>query len=114
MRNNTLLKPLIHSALILILLSTLFYMIASSPEATACGAIKSSFIIIVISFFSTIQWLTGMLIALIACLAFLFAIFLGAVAIFDLEIAAQMYRSLKTGLLDSVHPLIGQCCTCGC
>lgn len=112
MKNNTLRKPLVYSALILILFSTLFYLIAGSPEATTFAAVKSSFAMIVLGLFRTIQWLFAMLLALTACLAFLFALFLGAVSIFDREIAAQMYRSLKTGLLDAVLPSAGQCCTC--
>ena len=107
MKNNTLLQPLVYSALILILFSTLFYLVASSPETTTFAALQNSFLMII---FRAIQWLIAMLIALGACLAFLFAIFLGAVSLFDREVAAQMYQGLKNNLLNTLTP--GQCCTC--
>ncbi|MCI5159673.1 MAG: hypothetical protein D3906_14850 [Candidatus Electrothrix sp. AUS1_2] len=112
MKNNTLQKPLVYSALVLILFSTLVYLIAGSHEATTFGALQSSFTLVVLGILRTIQWLVAMLIALTACLAFLFALFLGAVSIFDRETAAQMYGSLKNNLLDAVLPCTGQCCPC--
>ena len=110
MKNNTLLQPLVYSALILILFSTLFYLVASSPETTTFAALQNSFLMIIVGIFRAIQWLIAMLIALGACLAFLFAIFLGAVSLFDREVAAQMYQGLKNNLLNTLTP--GQCCTC--
>ena len=110
MKHNTLLKPLIYSALVLILFSTLFYLVASSSETTTFGAVQSSCVMIVLGIFRSIQWLIAMLVALTACLAFLFTLFLGAVSLFDREIAAQMYQDLKSNLLNTLLP--GQCCTC--
>ena len=110
MNNNTLLKPLVSSALILMLFSTLFYLIASSPETTTFAALQSSIVMMIVGIFRTIQWLIAMTIAMIFCLAFLFALFLGAVSLFDRAIAAHMYQGLKNNLLNALLP--GQCCTC--
>ena len=110
MINNTLQKPVVYAALILTLFSTLFYLIASSPETTTFAALQNSFILIVVGIFRTIQWLIAMLIALMACLTFLFAIFLGAVSLFDRKVAVHMYQGLKKNLLNALLP--GQCCTC--
>ncbi|MCI5209023.1 MAG: hypothetical protein D3910_09545, partial [Candidatus Electrothrix sp. ATG2] len=59
----------------------------------------------------TVQWLIAMALALLACLAFLFALFLGAVALFNREVSAQMYHNLKTTLLSSLIPLTEKCCS---
>ena len=91
MKNNMLVKPLIQSILILALPSLLLYLIASSPEAT----VWSSLGMIVIGGLRTLQWIIAMTLALIVCLAFLFAIFFGAVALFDREVSARMYGNLK-------------------
>ncbi|CAK8725021.1 hypothetical protein KKHLCK_15655 [Candidatus Electrothrix laxa] len=91
MKNNMLTKPLIQSMLILVLPSLLLYLIASNPEAT----VWSSFGLIVIGILRTIQWVIAMTIALLACLAFLFALFFGAVALFDREVSAKMFGNLK-------------------
>lgn len=94
-----LLKPLIQSALILALPSLLLYLIASSPEAT----VWSSFGIIVMGVLRTIQWTIAMTLALLACLAFLIFIFLGAVALFNRDTFAKMYGNLKTLLHSWLH-----------
>ncbi|MCI5124294.1 MAG: hypothetical protein D3925_07415 [Candidatus Electrothrix sp. AR5] len=91
MENNMLKKPLIQSALILALPSLLLYLIASSPEAT----VWSSLGMIALGGLRTIQWIIAMALALLICLAFLFAIFFGAVALFDRETSARMYGNLK-------------------
>ncbi|MCI5140675.1 MAG: hypothetical protein D3909_02890, partial [Candidatus Electrothrix sp. ATG1] len=107
MKNNTLLKPLTYSALILLLLSTLLYLTGDHPEAT----VWSSMGLILLGILRTVQWLIAMALALLACLAFLFALFLGAVALFNREVSAQMYHNLKTTLLSSLIPLTEKCCS---
>ena len=109
MKNNTLVKPLIQSMLILTLLSLLLYLIAGSPEATAWGSLWSSLGVIIIGVLRTIQWIIAMTLALLACLVFLFALFFGAMALFDREISARMYDNLKTLLLNSLPSSTGQC-----
>ncbi|MGB5685897.1 MAG: hypothetical protein WBM35_08800 [Candidatus Electrothrix sp.] len=106
MKNNTLLKPLINSVIVLALFSMLMYLITGSPEAT----IWSSFGMIVMGVLRTLQWIIAMLLALLVCLAFLFAIFFGAVALFDREISSKMYGNLKTLLLSGLASFTGQCC----
>ncbi|WLE95625.1 MAG: hypothetical protein QTN59_13160 [Candidatus Electrothrix communis] len=106
MKNNTLLKPLSYSAIVLALFSLLIYLIVGSPEAT----IWSSFGLIIMGILRTMQWLIAMTLALLACLAFLFAIFFGAVALFNRETSAKMFHNLKAFLLSGLPPLTEQCC----
>ncbi|MDU9047533.1 MAG: hypothetical protein Q3M30_01695 [Candidatus Electrothrix sp. Rat3] len=91
MKNNMLVKPLIQSMLILAFPSLLLYLIAGNPEAT----VWSSLDLIVIGILRTIQWIIAMSLALLVCLAFLFALFFGAVALFDREVSAKMFGNLK-------------------
>ncbi|MCI5139316.1 MAG: hypothetical protein D3922_13105 [Candidatus Electrothrix sp. AR1] len=91
MKNNMLVKPLIQSMPVLALPSLLLYLIAGSPEATAWSSLG----MIVLGGLRTLQWIIAMALALIVCLAFLFAIFFGAVALFDREVSARMYGNLK-------------------
>ncbi|WPD22798.1 MAG: hypothetical protein SD837_21760 [Candidatus Electrothrix scaldis] len=111
MKNKTLLKPLLYSVLILILLGTMVYQIAGNPEASVFNSLASAIGILFMGIVRTIQWLFAMLIALAVCLAFLFALFLGAIALFDKVIAAQMYQNLKSTLLGATAPFTGACCT---
>ncbi|MCI5124293.1 MAG: hypothetical protein D3925_07410 [Candidatus Electrothrix sp. AR5] len=106
MKNKMLLKPLINSVLVLALFSLLLYLIAGSPEAT----VWSSLGVIVMGVLRTLQWIIALLLALLVCLAFLFAVFFGAVALFDREISSKMYGNLKT-LLFSWLPSFTGCCT---
>ncbi len=86
-----LIKPLIQSMLVLALPSLLLYLIASNPEATAWSSLG----MIVMGGLRTLQWIIAMALALLVCLAFLFAIFFGAVALFDRQVSARMYGNLK-------------------
>ncbi|MCI5148744.1 MAG: hypothetical protein D3916_05025, partial [Candidatus Electrothrix sp. MAN1_4] len=52
-----------------------------------------------------------MTLALAVCLAFLFAIFFGAVALFDREAAAKMFQNLQESLPGWVPSLPQGCCT---
>ncbi|MCI5164185.1 MAG: hypothetical protein D3917_19655, partial [Candidatus Electrothrix sp. AX5] len=81
-----------------------------NPEAT----IWSSFGIIVMGVLQTIQWIIAMTLALLVCLAFLFAIFFGAVALFDRNTSAKMYGNLKMLLLSGFPLSTGQCCSSTC
>jgi outer membrane murein-binding lipoprotein Lpp len=112
MKKNMLLKPLINSVLILGLFSLLIYLIAGSPEATVWSSLWSSLGMIVTGILRTIQWIIAMLLALLVCLAFLFAIFFGAVALFDKKTSVKMYSNLKTLLLSGLPSFTGQCCCC--
>ncbi|MCI5139317.1 MAG: hypothetical protein D3922_13110, partial [Candidatus Electrothrix sp. AR1] len=106
MKNNTLIKPISYSAIVLALFSLLIYLIAGSPEAT----IWSSIGLIIMGTLRTMQWIIAMTLALIVCLAFLFAIFFGAVALFDREISTKMYSNFKTLLFSWLPSFTEQCC----
>jgi len=110
MKKNTLLKPLLYSVLILILLGMMVYQIAGNPEASAFSSLVSSIGMLCKGTVRTVQWLCAMLLALAVCLAFLFALFLGAVALFDRTVAARMYGNLKANLLGAVRSFMGSCC----
>ncbi|CAK8725019.1 hypothetical protein KKHLCK_15650 [Candidatus Electrothrix laxa] len=107
MKKNMLLKPLINSVLILALFSLLMYLITGSPEATVWSSLGA----IVMGVLRTIQWIIAMTLALLVCLAFLFALFFGAVALFDRKTSAKMYGNLKTVMLSWLPSFTGQCCS---
>jgi predicted nucleic acid-binding Zn-ribbon protein len=107
MKNNTLIKPLILSMLVLAPFSLLLYLIASSPEATVWSSIG----LMIMGIFRTIQWLLALIVALALCLAFLFAIFFGAVALFDREASAKMFQGFQDSLPDWVPSLPEACCS---
>ncbi|RWX45716.1 hypothetical protein H206_00701 [Candidatus Electrothrix aarhusensis] len=106
MKKNMLSKPIIYSTLVLVLFSLVLYQITGNPEAT----IWSSLGVIIMGILRTIQWIIAMTLALLACLAFLFAIFFGAVALFDKKTSAKMYGNLKTLLFSWFPSFTGQCC----
>ena len=114
MKKNMLLKPISYSVLVLALFSLLLYLIAGNPEATAWSSFWSSFWsslgVIIMGVLRTIQWIIAMTLALLACLAFLFALFFGAVALFSREVSAKMFHNLKTLLLSGLPSLTEQCC----
>ena len=110
MKNNSLLKPLINSVLVLAVFSLLIYLIAGSPETTIWSSFWSALGMIVMGVLRTLQWIIAMLLALLVCLAFLFAIFFSAVALFDREISSKMYGNLKKLLFSWLPSFTGQCC----
>lgn len=93
MKNKTLLKPLLYSVLILILLGTMVYQIAGNPEASVFSSLASAIGILFMGIVRTIQWLFAMLIALAVCLAFLFALFLGAIALLTRQLRPKCIRT---------------------
>lgn len=98
MKNKNLSKPLILSVLILFLLSMLVYLIAGHSEGSTFSAVISSIGMLFMGIIRATQWLIAMSLALAVCLAFLFAIFLGAVALFNKDVSASMFNNLKTTL----------------
>ncbi|MCI5128336.1 MAG: hypothetical protein D3907_07505, partial [Candidatus Electrothrix sp. AUS3] len=98
---------LISSILVLLAFSTLLYLVAGSPEATPWSSLGA----IIMAIFKMIQWLIAMTMALVICLVVLFAIFFGAVALFDRKAAASMFQNLMASLPSWV-PLCGEgCCS---
>jgi hypothetical protein len=105
MKKNILLKPLINSGIVLALLILLLYLTSSNPEAT----VWSSMGMIIITVLKTAQWLLAMIIGLLICLAFLFVIFFGAIAMFDKTMSVHMYQGTLKVLLSSLFPFMNQC-----
>ena len=105
MKPNVLQAPLIKSAIVLVIVSLLFYFTSTSPEGSVWGSIGSIFIFA----FRTIQWALALAIGLIVSLAVLIGIFFGAVAMFNPASASRMYEGLRQTLLAWFAPLITLC-----
>ncbi|MCI5225030.1 MAG: hypothetical protein D3924_20775, partial [Candidatus Electrothrix sp. AR4] len=95
----------INSAIILALLTLLLYLTSSNPEAT----VWSSMGLIIITVLKSLQWGIAMSIGLLVCLLVLFAIFFGAMALFDRALSLQMYEGLRETLLAWFLPVKEQC-----
>jgi hypothetical protein len=78
MKANALRKPLINTAVVLVFFIVLLSISIANPATTALG----SFGLIILAGLRALQLFVGLSVALIFCLAFLFAIFFGAVATF--------------------------------
>ena len=107
MKNNMLYKPLIFSIFVLFVFSTLLYMVAGSPEATLWSSLGA----IIMGIIKTIQWLIAMTMALVICLVVLFAIFFGAVALFERKAAASMLQNFMASLPSWVPQCGVGCCS---
>lgn len=105
MKKNVLRKPLINSAIILGLLTLLLYLTSSSPEAT----VWSSMGLIIITVLRTLQWIIAITIGLLICIVVLFAIFFGALTLFDRGLSGQMYEEFLRILSDWFLPVKKQC-----
>ncbi len=103
MKSSQLRSPLIGSAIVLAILSLVVYFTLTTPD----GSLFSSFGSIVMLVLRTIQLVIGLGLALLASLAVLIAIFLGAVAIFNASAASRMYEGLRSTLAAWLTPLAG-------
>ncbi|XOF33301.1 MAG: hypothetical protein ACL93V_15050 [Candidatus Electrothrix sp. YB6] len=110
MKNNTLQKPLINSAIILVLLTLLLHLTGSSPEATIWGSLG----LVIMTVLKALQWLIGMTFAVLFCLLVLFAIFFGAVALFDPAVSSRMYNDLLQFLKSQLLAALSTSGQCGC
>ena len=102
MKSNVLRAPLIKSAIVLVIFSLLAYFTSTSPEGSVWNSIGTIFVFA----FTTLQWVFALSIGLIICLAVLFGIFFGAVAMVNPASASRMYEGLRRTLLDWFTPVI--------
>jgi hypothetical protein len=102
MRNhNVLLRPLLHTAAVLILFLAMLSISFANPEVTAFG----SFWLLILTILRTLQLLLGMALAVVFCLAFLFAVFFGAVALGSPSAAARMYAGFRQTLIAWIEEI---------
>jgi len=102
MKPSVLRAPLIKSAIVLVIFSLLVYFTGSSAEGSVWSAIGTIFI----TAFKTIQWLIGLSIALVVCIAVMIGIFFGAVAMINPSSSSRMYEGLRLTLIDWFQPLV--------
>ena len=102
MKGEMMRAPLIKSGVVLLVFVLLAYFTSTSAE----GSVLNSIGMIVLSAFRLVQWSLAMIIGLAFSIAFLFAIFLGAVAMVDKYAAAGMYRGLKQSLASMLAPVL--------
>jgi hypothetical protein len=94
MKHNVLRKPLLNSAAVLVFFLVMLSVSIANPEVTGLGSLW----LIILTFLRTLQWLIGMTIAIVFCLAFLFAIFFGVVALANPSASACMYAGFRQAL----------------
>ena len=102
MKANVLRMPLLKAAGILVIFSLLVYFTSTDPDASVWTSIGT----IIVAAFITVQWLLAMAIGLTVCIAFLIAIFLGAVAVGDPAASSRMYEGLRRNVLTLLAPAI--------
>jgi len=101
MKTNTMRKPLITSAVVLLIFILLAYLTSASPE----GGVLNSLGLIIIGAFRFVQWSIAMVIGLAVCIAALIGIFLFAVFLVNKEAAADMYAAAKVGVGELLVPV---------
>lgn len=108
-KHNVLLRPLLNTAAVLILFLAMLSISFANPEVTAFG----SFWLLILTILRTLQLLIGMTLAVVFCLAFLFAVFFGAVALGSPSAAVRMYagfrQTLTAWLEEAKETLPGPC-----
>ena len=102
MKPNVLRVPLVKSAIVLIVFSLLFYQTATTPD----GSIWCSLGAIFVGALQAAQWLIGLSIGLVVCIAVLIAVFLGAAAMFNPASASRMFEALCSTLMDWFSPVL--------
>ncbi|MCW5206753.1 hypothetical protein VU08_07470 [Desulfobulbus sp. F5] len=105
MKANALRKPLINTAVVLVFFIVLLSISIANPATTALG----SFGLIILAGLRALQLFVGLSVALIFCLAFLFAIFFGAVALANPDTAARMYGEFRQTLAAWLGEIIPAC-----
>ena len=101
MKKNSLRVPLINSAIILVILTLLIYINSTDPDATLLSSIS----LLVIAVLKTLQLVFALLLGITFCLAFFFAIFFGAVALFSPTTSFHMYTGFRQTLASWFLPL---------
>jgi predicted nucleic acid-binding Zn-ribbon protein len=108
MKANSLRKPLISTAILLILLLTMFSLTLAHPEITFWQSLG----LLIIGILRGIQWFLALFLGVLFCIAFLFAIFFGAVALISKKESARLYATLQETLRQWWQPalaLLPQC-----
>ena len=103
MKTNLLRAPLRNSAILLGIISLVIYFTLTSPG----GTVWSSFGAMVCLALSALQWLIGITLGILVCIAVLIGIFLGASAMSDPAGASRMYESLRGTIISWLVPLAG-------
>lgn len=98
MNSKMLQAPLIQSAALLVVISLLVYLTATSPEGSILASIGALFMALV----RIVQLSLGLVLAMIFCLAVLTGIFLGCVAVISRESAAGMVGLLRQEISDKL------------
>lgn len=98
MSKNFLRAPLIKSAALLIVLTLIIYLTATTQD----GGVFSSLGAIIYGIFKAIQLGIGLVLALLLCIAILIGIFLGGVAMVSTDSATKMYYQLLEMLSEKV------------
>ena len=93
-------KPLLQSALVLLAVFILIGFVAGSNAESFLGGIASIFK----GIFLTILFAIGLIIALIFSIVVLFAIFLGAIAIYSPDTSRDMYYALRNRTTELLSP----------
>ncbi|WP_417909135.1 hypothetical protein [Candidatus Electronema sp. PJ] len=94
MKQHVLRGPLLNTAAVLVFFLVMLSISMANPEATVLGSLW----LIILTFLRTLQWLLGMLLAVIFCLAFLIAVFFGAVALASPAASVRMYAGFRQTL----------------
>lgn len=94
MNKHFLLAPVIKAGLLVLLLLVLLALKMQDPAITLVDALG----LIVLTAFKAVQWAVAIILSLVFSLAFLIAVFLGAVALFNPETASAMYQKIRQHL----------------
>ncbi len=98
MNRNLLRTPLIKSASLLVVVSLLIYLTATSPEGTLWGSLGTLFL----AAFRIVQLGLGLILSLLFCMIVLTGIFLGCVAMVSRESASKMLEQLRQDISDKL------------
>ncbi|PIE60152.1 MAG: hypothetical protein CSA32_00420 [Desulfobulbus propionicus] len=109
MKQNVMRSSLLKGGITLLSFAILVYLITTSAHGQAWDAIG----MFITGIAQLILWAIGMTIGITFCLAVLFGIFLGAVAMVNKESSAAMYQALKVKLVTFSKYLIDRY-TCPC
>jgi hypothetical protein len=104
MKNNTLRRPLISTAAVLLFLLLMLSLSIANPKLTVLGSLG----LILLSIAKTFQLLIALSIGISVCIIFLFAVFFGAAALVSPAASARMYEELRQTLSVWLSPTAQQ------
>ncbi len=109
MTNYQLKKPLIQAGFVLVLFMAFILFAEAAQPAGFWGSIGA----VIASSFKTVLLLFGIIVGVLLCTAVLIAIFFGAVALYSVELAQQLYEEFKERVLTVLEET-KECCSCSC